>query len=146
MNFALILGNLGNTCDRFLSSGYKDQPAKEEMIKQAASIDGVKGIELVGSWDVTTENTEQIGTLLDKYNLQCASIIPDHFSQKRWGSGTLAAKDGAIRCLSPNEARRDQDMLLDAGWRHTATIDPARWIEAMANGAKDPSDMLDEIS
>ena len=31
MKFAVILGNLGNTNDRFLSSGYKDQPSKEEM-------------------------------------------------------------------------------------------------------------------
>jgi hypothetical protein len=35
--------------------------------------------------------------------------------------------------------------MLDIGWRHTATIDPARWIEAMANGNTEPSDMLDEL-
>lgn len=95
--YAVILGNLGNTCDRFLSSGYKDQPGKAEMIKQAAAINGVTGVELVGSWDVTTENTDEIGELLSKAGLQCASIIPDHFAQKRWGKGAFTAKDASIR-------------------------------------------------
>jgi len=39
--YSIILGNLGNTCDRFLSSRYKNQPPKEEMIRQAAAIEGV---------------------------------------------------------------------------------------------------------
>ena len=61
MKYAIILGNLGNTNDRFLSSGYKDQPTKEEMIKRAAAIEGVEGVELVGTWDITAENVEQVG-------------------------------------------------------------------------------------
>lgn len=35
--------------------------------------------------------------------------------------------------------------MINGGWSHTATIDPARWIEAMANGNTNPSDMLDEL-
>ncbi|MBI9108690.1 MAG: sugar phosphate isomerase/epimerase [Spirochaetales bacterium] len=95
--YSIILGNLGNTCDRFLSSGYKEQLPKEELIKQAGEIEGVTGVELVGTWDVTIDNAEEVGELLDKNNLECVSIIPDHFSQKRWGRGSLAAKDAAIR-------------------------------------------------
>ncbi|MCK5673911.1 MAG: hypothetical protein KAH95_11080 [Spirochaetales bacterium] len=44
VNYSIILGNLGNTCDRFLSSGYK-----EVLLKQASEIDGVKGVELVST-------------------------------------------------------------------------------------------------
>ena len=83
--YSVILGNLGNTCDRFLSSGYKDQPPKAEMIRQAAAIPGVTGVELVGTWDVTKDNVDEVGGLLAKHGLSCVSIIPDHFSQKRWG-------------------------------------------------------------
>jgi hypothetical protein len=32
MRLAVILGNLGNTNGRFLSSVYKDQPTKKEML------------------------------------------------------------------------------------------------------------------
>ncbi len=95
--YSVILGNLGNTCDRFLSSGYKEELPKETLIRQASQIEGVEGIELVGTWDVTKENVEEVGELLSTYNLECASIIPDHFSQKRWGKGSLSAKDPDIR-------------------------------------------------
>lgn len=101
--FSVILGNLGNTCDRFLSSGYKDQPPKAEMFRQAAAIPGVTGVELVGTWDVTRENVEEIGNLLGKHGLSCVSIIPDHFSQKRWGRGAFTAKDPSIRAQALEE-------------------------------------------
>lgn len=109
-NFSIILGNLGNTCDRFLSSGYKDQPPKETMIRQAAEIPGVKGVELVGTWDVTPQNVDQIGGLLSKYGLACASIIPDHFSQKRWGRGAFSAKDPSIRAQALEETMAAAEM------------------------------------
>ena len=103
MKYSIILGNLGNTCDRFLSSGYKDQPSKETMIRQASEIPGVTGVELVGTWDITPQNADQIGELLNKYGLVCASIIPDHFSQKRWGRGAFVSLDPDIRSQALEE-------------------------------------------
>ena len=106
MKLAIILGNLGNTNDRFLSSGYKDQPTKQEMLKRAAAIEGVEGVELVGSWDITPDNVEEIGSLLAKHGLKCASIIPDHFAQKRWGSGAFSSKDSGIRAQAVESTAR----------------------------------------
>ena len=95
--YSVILGNLGNTCDRFLSSGYKDTLDKDMMIKQAAGIKGVTGIELVGTWDITIDNVTSMRRRLGEAGLQCASIIPDHFAQKKWGRGAFASVDSAIR-------------------------------------------------
>ncbi len=53
--------------------------------------------------------------------------------------------NGVIKCLSAEEIRQFESAMLDVGWKHTATIDPARWIETMANGKAEPSDMLDEL-
>ena len=53
--YAVILGNLGNTKDRFCD-GYKDNPPTIEMLRQAAKIPHVSGIELVGTWDIRPEN------------------------------------------------------------------------------------------
>jgi xylose isomerase len=103
IKYSIILGNLGNTCDRFLSTGYKDQVPKAEMIRQAAAIPGVKGVELVGTWDVTRENVDEVGGLLAKHGLACVSIIPDHFSQKRWGKGAFTSKDPSIRAQALDE-------------------------------------------
>ncbi len=103
--YSVILGNLGNTCDRYLSSGYKVIPPKAELIKQAAAIEGVTGMELVGSWDITPKNIKQMRSLLGDNGLECASIIPDFFAQKRWGGGSFCSKDAAIRKASVEETR-----------------------------------------
>lgn len=103
--YSVILGNLGNTCDRFLPTGYKEKIPCEEMIRQAAEIPGIKGLELVGTWDITRENVSQMKNLLSGYGLECVSIIPDLFSQKRWGSGSFSAKDPSIRKQALEESR-----------------------------------------
>ena len=83
--YSVILGNLGNTCDRFLPTGYKQQPPKAEMIKLAGSIDGIAGLELVGGWDVTPENSSDLHKLMQDESLACVSIIPDLFSRSEIG-------------------------------------------------------------
>jgi len=57
----------------------------------------------------------------------------------------IYALNGVVKCFSADEIRPIESAMLDMSWQHTATIDPARWIEAMANGNTAPSDMLDEI-
>ncbi len=97
MKFSVILGNLGNTCDRFVSTGYKEQPSKEEMVRQAASIPGVSAVELVGSWDITEKNAAQMRRMLDDNGLTCSCIIPDLFANKIWAQGSLSSRQPAIR-------------------------------------------------
>ncbi len=113
--YSLILGNLGNTCDRFLPTGYKDVLPKEEMIRQAASIPGIEGIELVGSWDITEQNAALIKTNLAASGLTCVSIIPDLFSQKRWGLGSLSAKSAGTRWQALEECRMVSRIALEIG-------------------------------
>jgi hypothetical protein len=55
----------------------------------------------------------------------------------------IYAKEGRIKCLTVDEAHEEK--LTSEGWTHTTTINPARWIEFIANGKRDPSDMLDEL-
>ena len=115
MQLAIILGNLGNTNDRFLSSGYKDQPTKEEMLKRASAIEGVQGVELVGSWDITAETVDMVGSLLAKHSLKCVSIIPDHFAQKRWGSGAFSSKNASIRAQAVEETAKMAEAAMKLG-------------------------------
>jgi len=115
VKFSVILGNLGNTCDRFLSSGYKEQPSKVEMVRQAASIEGVQGIELVGTWDVTPDNAAEVAKMLRDSGLQCVSIIPDHFSQKRWGRGAFTSLDAAVRKQAVQVTKEMMDIAAEMG-------------------------------
>lgn len=103
--YSVILGNLGNTCDRFLPSGYKEVPSKREQIRQASGIPGIEGVELVGSWDIREENADEVKGWLEEGGLSCVSIIPDLFSQKRWGGGSFGAKSADIRAQALEETR-----------------------------------------
>jgi xylose isomerase len=103
--YSVILGNLGNTCDRFMPSGYKEAVSKPEMIRQCSEIDGIEGLELVGSWDITEKNAKEIRQSLKVAGLDCVSIIPNICSQKRWGNGSFSAKDPEIRAQALEETR-----------------------------------------
>lgn len=103
--YSVILGNLGNTCDRFLPTGYKDTRPKREMLHAAAAIPGIEGVELVGTWDIQEDNAAEVKDWLAEENLTCVSIIPDLFSQKRWGLGSFSSKDATIRLQALEETR-----------------------------------------
>lgn len=84
--YSVILGNLGNTCDRFCS-GYKINPGTVEMLRQASSIEHVMGIELVGSWDIRPDNILKMKKALRDGGKTCVSIIPDLFADKAYWKG-----------------------------------------------------------
>ena len=115
MKFAVILGNLGNTRDRFLSSGYKESQTTEELFSQAASINGVEGMELVGSWDITTQNVKEIDKLLGDHNMKLVSIIPDHSLQRMWGRGAFTSRDPKIRQKAVEHTKEMMDILDELG-------------------------------
>jgi xylose isomerase len=94
--YSAILGNLGNTCDRFCGS-YKENPSSIEMLKQAGKLDGISGIELVGTWDIRPDNVKEMKTALDDLDFKCVSIIPDLFADKIWRFGSISAKDSDVR-------------------------------------------------
>jgi xylose isomerase len=113
--YSVILGNLGNTCDRFLSTGYKQQLPKADMIKLAASIPGIQGLELVGGWDVTTQNYAEIKSLMQASGLACVSIIPDLFSRQIWGQGSFCSRDAKIRQEAVDETNRAAEIATSYG-------------------------------
>lgn len=94
--YSVILGNLGNTCDRFCS-GYKTNPPRMEMLKEAASIPNVSGIELVGTWDISSDNSKEMKAALDGLGLKCVSIVPDLFADKIYWKGSYSSKEASVR-------------------------------------------------
>lgn len=94
--YSAILGNLGNTKDRFCG-GYKDNPDTFEMLRRAAGIPNVSGLELVGTWDIRPDNARQMKQALADANLQCVSIIPDLFADKIYGKGSYSNPDAKVR-------------------------------------------------
>jgi len=110
--YSVILGNLGNTCDRFCK-GYKDNPSTEEMLAQAVKIPYVEGIELVGTWDIRPDNVKDMKQRMSDYGKTTVSIIPDVFTVKEWGKGTLTSTDAKIRHESLEYLRQMSEIALE---------------------------------
>lgn len=94
--YAVILGNLGNTRDRFCPA-YKENLTSLEMLEQAARIPRVSGIELVGTWDIRPDNLKEMRQALGDYGLECVSIIPDLFTNLVFSKGSYCSNKPEIR-------------------------------------------------
>jgi sugar phosphate isomerase/epimerase len=111
--YAVILGNLGNTCDRFCS-GYKDNPSTEEMLEMAAKkIPYVQGIELVGTWDIRPDNVKDMKKRFLDLGMSCVSIIPDTFTVKEYAKGSFTSTNPAIRRKAIDYCRQMSDIALE---------------------------------
>jgi xylose isomerase len=110
--YSVILGNLGNTCDRFCKS-YKNNPSTEEMLTQAVKIPYVEGIELVGTWDIRPDNVKDMKKRMEEYGKTCVSIIPDVFTAKEYGKGTITHSDPAVRRQSLDYLRQMSEIALE---------------------------------
>ena len=67
------------------------------MLKQAGKLEGISGIELVGTWDIRPDNVGEMKTALDDLGFKCVSIIPDLFADKIWRFGSISAKAPEVR-------------------------------------------------
>lgn len=95
--YSIILGNLGNTSDRFCKS-YKNNPTTEEMLKLALErMPAIQGIELVGTWDIRPDNVGDMKKRLQDAGVECASIIPDTFTNAQYAKGSITSIDKKVR-------------------------------------------------
>lgn len=113
--YSVILGNLGNTCDRFLPSGYKEPITTADKLALAASIDGIDGVELVGGWDISVDNVSDIKESMISCGLDCVSIIPDLFSRRIWGNGTFCSRDATVRREAIDETHQAAEFAQSLG-------------------------------
>jgi xylose isomerase len=112
--YAAILGNLGNTCDRFCHS-YKKNPSKEDMLRQAAQLPHISGIELVGTWDIDEANAGEMKRSLGDLGLTCVSIIPDLFADPLFWKGSYTSPDPQVRRKAIDSTRKMGDIARELG-------------------------------
>lgn len=110
--YAIILGNLGNTRDRFCT-GYKQNPSSEEMLRLALEkMPHIQGIELVGTWDIRPDNVKDMKSRLDDAGVACASIIPDTFGNPLFGKGSITSIDAKVRAKALDYLREMSEVAL----------------------------------
>lgn len=106
LNYSVILGNVGQCSDRYMTDGYGRPYELEELFERVASIKGVTGVELIGTWHLSDKTVGKIKDLLRQYNFKPVAIIPDHFGTKIWGKGAFTNPDASTRREAVLETNR----------------------------------------
>ncbi|HEX7494704.1 MAG TPA: sugar phosphate isomerase/epimerase family protein [Bacteroidales bacterium] len=111
--YSIILGNLGNTCDRFCKS-YKSNPSTEEMLDLAMKkIPLIEGVELVGTWDIHKGNLKEMKTRFNNYGIACSSIIPDTFTDNVYAKGSITNINLSVRQKALDYLREMSEIALE---------------------------------
>jgi xylose isomerase len=81
----------------------------EEMLELATKVDGLDGLELVGNWHVNDENIHEVGQMFADAGMEIPMLVPDLWTQAKWGRGSLAAPDEATRRAAVDEVKKVMD-------------------------------------
>ena len=115
IKFASGLHVFGSTADRYVLSGYKPAVPIPDMIKAAAKVPDLKGVELVETWHINKDNATSILSQLKAAGLQLTVLIPDLWASGKWGKGTYASTDPKIRREAVETTKRAMDMAAQTG-------------------------------
>jgi len=108
--FGACLPTFGNCADRYCLSGYGGGGSTmEEMLDLATTVEGLDGLELVGNWHVNDDNIREVGAMFRDRNLEISMLVPDLWTQAKWGRGSLAAPDAQTRQAAIDEIRKVMD-------------------------------------
>jgi len=105
--FGACLPTFGSCADRYCLSGYGGGGTTvKEMLDLSLSVDGLDGLELVGNWHVNEGNIRDVARMFADRNLKIPMLVPDLWTQAKWGKGSLAAPDIATRTAAVDEVRK----------------------------------------
>lgn len=108
--FGACLPTFGNCADRYCLGGYggggKDV---KEMLDLSKTVKGLDGLELVGNWHVNNDNIREIAKMFDDRGLLISMLVPDLWTQAKWGKGSIAAPDAKTRRAGIDEIKKVMD-------------------------------------
>jgi xylose isomerase len=77
--------------------GYNRALTVREQIAAAASVPGLKGLELISPLHVSLENATEVKGWLEEFGLEAVSINPYLWTEPQWRHGALTAPDPQVR-------------------------------------------------
>ena len=118
-NFGACLPTFGNCADRYCLSGYGGGgQTMGEMLDLSLQVEGLDGLELVGNWHVNDANIHDVAKMFKDRGLKICMLVPDLWTQAKWGKGSLAAPDAATRQAGVDEVRKVMDWAAELGCRY----------------------------
>ena len=110
------LPTFGSCADRYCLSGYGGGgTTMEEMLDLAVQVKELDGLEIVGNWHVNDDNIDQVKKLFADRNLEICMVVPDLWTQAKWGKGSLASHDPKIRKAAIEEVEKSMDWAAGVG-------------------------------
>lgn len=110
------LPTFSSCADRYCLSGYgRGGTTMEEMLELASGVEELDGLELVGNWHVNDDNIKTIGEMLGDKGLEICMLVPDLWTQAKWGRGSLASPDRSTRLEAIDEVKKVMDWAYELG-------------------------------
>jgi xylose isomerase len=108
--FGACLPTFGNCADRYCLGGYGGGGTTvREMLDLSLQVEGLDGLELVGNWHVNDANIRDVARMFADRGLEICMLVPDLWTQAKWGKGSLAAPDAATRREAIDEVKKVMD-------------------------------------
>jgi xylose isomerase len=85
------------------------------MIKAAARVPDLQGVELVETWHINQDNADEILSKLDAAGLKLTMMIPDLWASGKWGNGSFTSNDEKVRRDAIETTKRAMDMAAQVG-------------------------------
>jgi len=102
--------NTFNACaDRYVLSGYGERLTTDQLVAAASQVEGLTGVEVVGTWHVNDSNVEHLRTQIRDAGLEVTCVTPDIWASSKWGWGSFAANDPQIRCEAVQEVKKSME-------------------------------------
>lgn len=95
--------------------GYVGAWTVQEQIKAAASVPGLKGVELIAPLHVSLENVKDIKSCLEESGLATVSVNPYLWTEPQWQRGALTSPDPKVRALAVDTAKKSIDIGRELG-------------------------------
>jgi len=90
--------------------GYNRAASVQEQIKAAASVPGLKGLELIAPLHVSVDNAKEVKTWLEDAGLQAVAVNPYLWTEPQWQRGALTSPDPKVRHAAVEVAKRSIDI------------------------------------
>ena len=114
--FGACLPTFGNCADRYCLSGYGGGgETMAEMLDLSKQVAGLDGLELVGNWHVNDGNIREVAGMFRDRGLRISMLVPDLWTQAKWGRGSLAAPDAKTRAAAIYEVKKVMDWAAELG-------------------------------
>ena len=112
------LPSFGSCADRYCLSGYGGVSTVAEMLELAEQVEGLDGLELVGNWHINDKNMKEMKSLFASKGIKVCMVVPDLWTQAKWGRGSLASSESRVRKDAVNEVKKSMDWAAGVGCKY----------------------------